>query len=345
MRVVTPDSRQIAYNQSFYNALESEGVAVVDGYFAGGWIYINLRKEDVFHIHWPSFLYEAQNSIPSIIYQFMRFIALIILVRYRTKHIWWTAHNLLPHTPCKIPFFDLLARYLVIRVAEKIFVHSEKSETILIDNFPSARLKCIQIPHGNWVERYLPLETKKNARTKLSLPQEAFVYLFFGQIKPYKNLAALINIFRESALDNAVLMVAGGFSDKQYYRDILKIAEGDPRIMFEPTYIPDNMVSTYLAASNAMCIPYREILTSGTAMLAMSYGLPLISIKRGFLEDVVSKSTGLLIEPNNDSELKEAMQNVIHIDWSAKDILEHAKKFTFYDAARIFISELPVSSA
>jgi glycogen synthase len=115
--------------------------------------------------------------------------------------------------------------------------------------------------------------------------------------------------------------------------------------MFEPTYIPDNMVSTYLAASNTMCIPYREILTSGTAMLAMSYGLPLISIKRGFLEDVVSKSTGLLNEPNNDSELKEAMQNVIHIDWSAKDILEHAKKFTFYDAARIFKSELPVSSA
>ena len=51
-------------------------------------------------------------------------------------------------------------------------------------------------------------------------------------------------------------------------------------------------------ACDAMCIPYREILTSGTAMLAMSHGRPVLSLIAA-IHDAISPECGILIEPGD----------------------------------------------
>jgi glycosyltransferase involved in cell wall biosynthesis len=94
-------------------------------------------------------------------------------------------------------------------------------------------------------------------------------------------------------------------------------------------------------ASDVMCIPYREILTSGTTMLSLSFGKPVISINRGFLRDVITESTGILVEPGDDHDLAKALCSVRKKRWNSEAIITHANCYTFDQAATIFISEMP----
>ncbi len=333
MRILAFPHFGIAYNDSFYAALQAQGVRVETGVWAGGWLARNLRGDDVVHIHWPSFMYTAQGSLRGVASGFLRFVLLFALVRLKTRHIWWTAHNLMPHDRCRFPVVDTWARRWLIRLASVVWVHGEQAEAVLVERFPSARCKCRRIPHGHWIGHYRPDHTRASARRALGIDDGAFVYLFFGQIKPYKNLEGLIRVFKQSAPRDALLLVAGRFSDSAYQARVEAAAGGDPRIRLDARFVPDELVSAYVAASDTLCIPYREILTSGTAMLAMSFGKPVVSINRGFLRDVVTPQSGILIEPGDDGALAQALKDVRDRAWSAQDILAHARQFSFEQAA------------
>ena len=129
MRVVTLSYTGIAYTDSFYSAIEARGVSVVKGLWTCRWLLKNLRENDVFHLHWPSYSYASKGSYSRIILRFLRFLVLLCIVRYRTKHIWWTAHNLLPHDRSALPIIDVLARIIIIQLASRVFVHGAEADT------------------------------------------------------------------------------------------------------------------------------------------------------------------------------------------------------------------------
>jgi beta-1,4-mannosyltransferase len=339
MRILAFPYQGIAYNDAFYAAVKAAGGEVMAGVWAGRWLLQNLRKDDVVHIHWPSFLYASEGKYPAVLRSFFRFLLLLAVIRLKTREIWWTAHNLLPHERCAIPVLDILSRKVIVEVASRIFVHGVEAEKVLVGRFPRAKAKCVRIPHGNWIDHYRHDRTRESARTALGLPKGAFIYLFFGQCKRYKNLDGLIKVFLPEASSNDLLLVAGKFSDESYLSEIVALANGDSRIRIDARFIPDDEVSSYFSASDAMCVPYREILTSGATMLALSFGKPVISINRGFLRDVMSRETGILIEPNDGRELANALRAIRERPWSGEAIIRHARRFSFTDAAKIFLNE------
>ena len=75
-------------------------------------------------------------------------------------------------------------------------------------------------------------------------------------------------------------------------------------------------------------------------MLALSYGLPVISIERGFLKDVITPSSGLLIAENTLEDLSQALKMIKQKDWNKQEIMAEAQKYTFEDAASIFLNRL-----
>lgn len=338
-RIVAYPYRGIAYTDCFYDAIERLGARVVPGEWSGGWLWDNLTRNDIVHIHWPSFLYSEPDSAPRAIKSFLRFAALLALMKARSREIWWTAHNLLPHVASALPRLDILARHAVIAAAAKVFVHGASAEKVLLERFPGAKAKCVRIPHGNWIGHYGRQPERGAAREALGLRPDAFVYLFFGQCKPYKNLEGLLDVFSRAARERDVLLVAGRFSDASYQERIQALAGGDPRVRIDGRFIPDSDVSSYLAACDALCMPYREILTSGTAMLSLSFGRPVISVDRGFLREVITPETGILIPPGDDEALAGALRSARERKWDSEAILRHAERFRFEDAAKISLKE------
>lgn len=337
MRILAFPKNGIAYNECFYRALEARGVEVLEGIFCGGWLSETIRPGDWLHIHWPSFSYAWKAGGAKLLLRFSRFVALLLLAKAKGARIAWTAHNLLPHDPCAMPWLDVLGRHIVIRLSGVILVHGPAAAAVLVERFPAARGKIVQIPHGHWIGHYPAAIGCSEARAKLGIPEDAFTYLFIGLCKPYKNLEGLVQTFRLQN-ENAVLVIAGHFQSPEYHAVIHALAADDPRIRIHAGFIPDHEMQTFLFASSVVVAPYREILTSGTALLAMSFGRPIVSIDRGFLRDIVSAETGLLYATDAPQGLHDALRDVREIHYDSERILSHARRFSFEQAADVCIA-------
>jgi beta-1,4-mannosyltransferase len=332
-----------SYTSPLYKRLSEYRIEIKEGTWSFSWLMKNLQAGDIVHLHWPSFAYSTTKSKLIATVSFLKFFIFLMIIRFLGVRIWWTAHNLLPHDRNIIRNFDIFARHLVIFYSQFIFVHGEFARKQLEERFPQSIKKNIEIPHGNWIDYYGPAVEKHYARNTLSLPINKFVLLIFGQLRAYKNIHVLIDFLQKKENTDIYLLIAGQFKDDAYKNKIIKLLKTEipnPSIRLDAKFIPNDEVPLYLAASDIMIMPYKEILTSGTAMLAISYGCPIMSIKAGFLIDVISPDTGIFIEDMTEIEIDKAIVAAQKTNWATEKIIEHAKTFTFDDAATIMFNKL-----
>jgi len=87
------------------------------------------------------------------------------------------------------------------------------------------------------------------------------------------------------------------------------------RVTMYPDFVPDSALETYFSAADCAVLPYRRISQSGIPFMAYSFGLPVIASRVGGLpETVVPGVTGLLFEPNNITELVDAISEYFSSD-------------------------------
>ncbi|MDQ2076177.1 glycosyltransferase [Marinimicrobium sp. ABcell2] len=338
MKIIAYPYNGSAYTDAFYSAL-SPKVEVIAGEWSGQWMWANIGSEDVVHFHWPSFYYSSEGPSLGIYWRFFRFVLLLLVLHFRAKAIFWTAHNLLPHKRCSVPKVDVWARILLIRLASRIFVHGKEAEKVFVGKFPTAKSKCLCIPHGNWNGYYPKAPSRIEARERLGFTENAFIVELFGFCRPYKNVHGLIRAFNRIATSGDYLLIAGQFSSAAYRQEVESLAAENPNVRIDSRFIPDADVPMYISACDVLCVPYQEVLTSGTAMLALTYGRPVISINRGFLRDVVPKDVGVLVEPGDEFALTEALLKAKQENWSEEAIRAHSRRFEFQAAADLLLDE------
>ncbi|HLI12849.1 MAG TPA: glycosyltransferase [Alphaproteobacteria bacterium] len=322
-----------SYTECFYPALESLGVKVHEGVFSGRWLLKNLRNIDYLHMHWPSFFYASPRPARCL-RGFLVFLFLLALARWRGTRLLWTVHNAWPHDRCVIPALDVWARRLVVMLAYRFLVHGSSAEAEILRIFPRMAGRTVLVDHGHWIGYYANDITREAARARLGLAEEDCVFLFIGLCKPYKNLEYLIEAFQRLPA-RATLVIAGKFQDPQYETAIrTAVTRSKARIALHAGFVPENEIQTYLKASDAVVLPYRDVLTSGGAMLALSFGRPVVAPALGFLKDAVGRDRGILYNPSRPDGLSEAMAAAMQTHFDESRILAQVRKHDWTRSAR-----------
>jgi len=329
------------YTTCYYNALQNSGVRVKN--FQGSlepWLLANRRRVDYLHLHWPSFSYNRRSAIVSLM-AFVRFILLLVLTRLCGVRILWTAHNLYPHVRNKIAVLDWLGRKILVSLSYRIFAHGKFAALTFAQEFPGVHGKLVIIPHGNWIGFYKDECSRATARARLKIPADQFVFLFVGICKEYKNLEYLVRCFQNGPFAKATLWIVGQFQEAQYYARVKAQVERQPqRIHLEDRRVGNDELQYYLLACNVVVLAYTSILTSGAAMLAISFGRPVIAPRLGHLQDVIDPECGVLYNPSDAEGLSRAMQQVQDLHFDEAVIRQHAHRFEWQDAAMKTISSL-----
>ena len=129
------------------------------------------------------------------------------------------------------------------------------------------------IPHGPFSTAVTPgsLDTPGRHRGPRHL-------LFFGKIRPYKGVDLLLEAFAALPEELDVrLTVAGECGDKAQRDELMALAErSHGRAMLSLERVPDEEVTRLLQQADAMVLPYRHITTSGSGVLALCHGRPLV---------------------------------------------------------------------
>lgn len=80
-------------------------------------------------------------------------------------------------------------------------------------------------------------------------------------------------------------------------------------------------------AADVVALPYARSTTSGSALLALSFGRPVVAPALDFLAEVVPPAAGVLYPPAAAGGLTTALRQARAADWSAAAILAHARQY------------------
>ncbi|MBH8576099.1 glycosyltransferase [Nostocaceae cyanobacterium CENA369] len=273
------------YNWLLYTNMLQQGVIVEE--FSPNKLL--SKKYDIFHLHW---VVETIVRHPNPFIVWIRAISMLILidwVKSTGTRIIWTMHDETPHSILHLQVADWFQKEFVKRIDGYISL-STTGKTIAEQMLlPLKNKPCSIVPHGHYRDFYPNQITESQARKELNIPDNCKMLLFFGYIETYKNVPHLINVFRELAPSNWILVIAGKLERDHLKTEILSASENDYRIKLFLDYIPDNLVQLYFKAAELVILPFKEILNSGSALLALSFDRPILAPYLGSMPELQSQ--------------------------------------------------------
>jgi glycosyltransferase involved in cell wall biosynthesis len=148
------------------------------------------------------------------------------------------------------------------------------------------------IPIGHFRDSYPNTVRRDEARRALGLAHDARVILFLGFIRPYKNVVRLVEAFRGLPGDDLVLLVAGKPYAPELGEEIERAAAPDPRVRTTLEFVAHDRMQVLFAAADLVALPYREILNSAAALLALSFDRPLLVPALGAMGELQARVGG-----------------------------------------------------
>lgn len=256
------------YNALIYEPLAALGVQVEE--------YNLLRaatsRPELLHVHWPESSFN-HGLLGARVTTTLLLLAIDRLRKRGTKLV-WTIHNLAAHERRHTEHEERFWRQYLDRV-DAVIALSDAGLARARQLRPQLEGKpAFVIPHPHYRGAYADTITRAEARQKLAIPASARVLLFFGHIKQYKGVTELLACASQLRED-VWLAVAGKPRDAELLRQTEAAAAGHPRIRLDLRHIPAEEAQVFFRAADLVVLPYRDILNSGTALLALSFDRPV----------------------------------------------------------------------
>jgi glycosyltransferase involved in cell wall biosynthesis len=220
----------------------------------------------VVHLHWVfcfalplSDRFPVLRRLAQVWFQFW-----LSLVRLLDMRLVWTAHNVLPHS--QVFADDVAARKRLVDHSDLVFVHSVSvlAELSALGAEPKRSVAIRHPPLGSGAE--VPLRVPPSDER----PRE---FLFFGNVTEYKGVEELLAAYCAlPAQIHAGLTIAGQCADPELRTRLA--ATRSLRLRLER--IPEDEIAELMTGTDVVVLPFRRVTTSGSAVLALAHGKPLI---------------------------------------------------------------------
>lgn len=262
------------------------------------------------HFHWLNGITKQAETEEQALDAVVRFQSDLALIRKRGGKIIWTVHNILNHVSS---WLEQDIQICKIMIEESDLIHIMTSDTVNLCSpyFKLDPKKIFLAPHPSYVGFQVDEIDRTTARKKLNVPLEAFVFLSFGAILPYKGYDSLMSCFDRLSSESESpvhLVVAGLPSDMELAAKIQSWALNRKDVLIDQRPIPEDEVQVFFRASDIAVCPYERTLNSGVAMMAISFDLPVIGPRVGTFADAVGDACGILYPKDRPEMLYDSMK-------------------------------------
>ncbi len=268
-------------------------------------------KPDLVHLNWPEELYRWRGE-GTLQERVDAFKAAVDGLATLGVPLALTVHNLAPHDHFDNPIDRDVYQFVIDRVAV-VHHHCPQSPGWLGELYaPPAGQRVVVVPHGHY-RAYPNTIDKVQARKLLDLPQDATVFLHFGQIRGYKGLNLLLDAFDLLRDRSVYLVIAGQYSSPSGmagFVERLRIAYlkySSKNIRIHGRSIPSSEVQRYLNAADAVVMSHKAGLNSGVAVLGMTFGKVVIGPDIGCISAVLGAGRNVIYQSGSARALADAM--------------------------------------
>ena len=284
---------------------------------------------DILHLDWPHDWYGGKNAITRFLKRWMYLRAL----RQKKKLIGntklvWTAHNLVAHDSGESDDEHQMIQAL-INQCDGIMVMSEASRNLLQKIYQLPKNTLVEtIYHGHYIDCYPNEITPADARNRLGIPEGDQVFLSVGTIRPYKGHLKLIENFGEIAKPNQRLIIAGISRNKDYLTLIQtkvesQMAKSGCKIDTHLDLVPDQELQVFFNAADICVLPFENVLNSGSLLMAMSFGIPVLAPSVGSIPEVAISDYSYLYDATSEKGLRNGLVKISEMEFSRRDRDQH----------------------
>lgn len=295
-----PDyTRYNPYQKLLYSSLRHEAHVVAGDVDAA--LMAAEKLEDpsqlVFHLHWTNFVFKGAAGPKEARSNAEVFVEKIKKLAWRGVRIVWTIHNHLSHDSL-FPEVEIWLSNELSKAVHALHFHSEASIPEVASVFNIPQDKVFVSKHGSYVGQYPDFVTREHARAELGIEKGDDVILFSGLVRPYKGVQQLVECFRNMLKERPKLrLLVVGEMRHDLFESLTPALtdEEKSRITATRRFVDDMELQLFFRAADFAVYPYQRILTSGSLLLALSFGLPVVIPEVGMTREVLSgRHAGLL---------------------------------------------------
>ncbi|MCD4780905.1 MAG: glycosyltransferase family 4 protein [Candidatus Omnitrophica bacterium] len=307
------------YQELLARALKKYGVTVTYSNPTGIFCLLKIVKkarqspDTIIHLHWINTLIPLGRSNLRTAARILFFdIGLLLLRMHRIKLV-WTIHNKFCHDS-QHRKIERMARRALAQTAQTLFVHSPSVIPELAELYNVTPDKFQVIDHGHYIDVCPNNITEQEARAKNNIPQDHLVYLSIGSLKKYKGVMDIIEAYQQLHIPNSTLLIVGQPSDQTLANELQKRCRDDLNLKLIFKFVNDQEMQFYLNCADVVVYSFKEILTSGSLILALSFKKAVIAPALGCIPDIVNPSGSFLYDPNDPQGLLQAMSSASKAD-------------------------------
>ncbi len=234
-----------------------------------------MSSADVIILHWPNEFLGVTSRRKA-----LWALAKVRLAKAQGARLVWVAHNLGAHEGQGAS--DMVAR-LFIDALDGVIYLSEASRALIAERYklPAGIAEVVTV-HGRYDDATPP------SNFLAPEPSQPVPIVNFGLVRRYKNLDKLVAAAGELPAGQARLLIAGMRFDADFAAEIAETASTSDAVRtdFRPAHLSDQELDAVIDAHAGVVLPYRAIMNSGAALLALSRNRPVMVPNLGSMPEL-----------------------------------------------------------
>lgn len=234
---------------------------------------------------------------------------LLFQIKKKKYKIVWTVHNVMPHESVWVEQ-DKIIHQMMADAADRLHIMANDSIELTKPFYALSSDKTFYVPHPTY-ENVQPCDVaKEDARKLLKLSADDHVFLSFGAIMGYKgydDLMAVYDKVRENKKINTKLIIAGIPSDKDLVSRLQKWGGDKEDVVLNLDAVPNEKIQIFFKSADIAVFPYKRTMNSGAALMALTFGVPIVGPMSGGFKDIIESGFGIPFELNDRDGLYKAM--------------------------------------
>jgi glycosyltransferase involved in cell wall biosynthesis len=313
------------YTVLLYRALGSIGLRYVQFPVSIRWV-LRHGPQDRFHyvhFHWPEVFFHLRPRAWRRLFGLKHYLVihlLWLLLKLRGYRLVWTVHEVEVHDATQLTWMHALSRRLLWRWCDLVFAHTPDVRAAAERRWGPKR-HAHTIPIGSYEGAYPDTLGRQAARARLGMPADAFAFVFFGNVRPYKGIDLLVDGFRKLSPEHpeAHLVIAGKPYSPEFAAEVSAAAARLANVHLHLGYVPDDEIQVYLRAADCFVAPYKYIETCSAIYLALAFELPIVIKSEGNVVDFEREDIGVFMRSSD--EIEAAMRRMLEIPAAERERL------------------------
>lgn len=325
---------------------------------ASGFVPVGLNRRDdfdalkvaqsmgagaVLHLHWTSDVLARTHSEAEAAAAASAFVAGLEALREEGIRLVWSVHNVLPHR-CPFPEIESRMRSELADAVDVIHVMESETPHETSAHYELPADKIIEVPHPSYIGSYPSHIDRASARFELGYEPSDLVLGAVGSIQPYKGLSEFSDEVKHVMdQDPDIRALIGGLPGRdEESEQLLFELRQQPRIDLVDRRLSSVEVATLTVALDAAVLPYRASLNSGAALLALSFGVPIVAPLTGNFRHLVEQGLGVGYDRDDPQGLRQALNTVRSFlkDFDSQRALDYAENLSAPVVSEQFFARL-----